>query len=330
MAVDGKLMAKARDRLAEIKAKNEELSEQRQEEVYSRLPEVKDLDERLRAIMGQVISASLKGEAGKREIAALEKESLLLCGEKVEALVAAGYSADYLDGVYYCPLCRDTGYDRFGNACSCLMKLYEEEKSAYLSSIPGHEGDSFAAFSLDYYTGADREVMEMSLNFCKEYALFFGKNSPNLLFRGGTGLGKTFLSGCVAKAVSDKGFSVVYDTAGDAFAAFEDKKFSRDDETYTIAAERVRRILDCDLLILDDLGTEMRTAFTHSALYNIINSRLAAGKKTIVSTNLSASDMEERYTPQVVSRISGEYDTVPFRGRDIRAIKKELRYREVK
>ena len=326
MAIDGKLMAKARDRLAEIKANNEAESEARQEEIYARLPEVREIDQRLRAIMSQIISASLKGEVGKREIAALEKESLLLCGDKVEALVAAGYSADYLDGVYHCSSCHDTGYDRFGNACACLMKLYEEEKSAYLSSIPGHEGDSFAAFSLDYYTGADRDVMEMNLSFCKEYALFFGKSSPNLLFRGGTGLGKTFLSGCVAKAVSDKGFSVCYESAGDAFAAFEDKKFSRDEEIYELAAQRVHRILDCDLLILDDLGTEMRTNFTHSALYNIINSRLAAGKKTIVSTNLSAAEMEERYTPQVVSRINGEYDTVPFRGRDIRLIKKERRY----
>ena len=166
----------------------------------------------------------------------------------------------------------------------------------------------------------------MTLNYCRSYAERFGEDSPNLLFRGGTGLGKTFLSGCVAKAVSDKGFSVVYETAGDAFAAFEDRKFSRDIAQSEEAADRVRRILDCELLILDDLGTEMSTGFTHSALYNIINSRLTKGKKTIVSTNLSAGEMEARYTPQVVSRIFGEYDTVPFRGRDIRAIKNERRY----
>ena len=158
MAIDGKLMAKARERLAEIKEKNEALGEERREEVYKRLPEVKTIEERLRAIMGQVISASLKGEAGKRELAALEKESLLLCGDKVEALVAAGYSADYLDGVYYCDKCHDMGYDRFGNACSCLMKLYEEEKSAYLSSIPGHEGDSFAAFSLVLLSFSEKDT----------------------------------------------------------------------------------------------------------------------------------------------------------------------------
>ena len=328
MAIDGRLMAKARERLGEIKANNEKMQEERLMEVYSRVPEVRHIDAALRALMGEVVGASLKkGEAARRSIEEISERSLSLCGEKAEALVAAGYPSDYLDGVYSCPICRDTGYTDKGENCSCLMKLYEEEKSAYLSSIPGHEGDSFAAFSLDYYTGADRAVMEMTLDSCRSYAMNFGPDSPNLLFRGGTGLGKTFLSGCIAKAVSDKGFSVVYETAGEAFAAFEDRKFSRDLAQSEAAAQRVRRILDCELLILDDLGTEMSTNFTHSALYSIVNSRLASGKKTIVSTNLSAAEMEQRYTPQVVSRISGEYDVVSFRGRDIRAIKKERRYR---
>lgn len=327
MAIDGKLMARARERLLKIKQDNEKLMEERLLEVYTRVPELRSIDAQLRALMSQVISASLKkGEAAKREIDALSEKSLMLCGEKAESLVAAGFPANYLDDVYSCALCRDTGYTHKGAVCSCLMKLYEEEKAAYLSSIPGHEGDSFSAFSLDYYQGADREIMAMTLESCRSYALGFGEDSRNLLFRGGTGLGKTFLSGCVAKAVSDKGYSVVYETAGDAFAAFEDRKFSRDPALAEAAGERVRRILDCQLLILDDLGTEMSTSFTHSALYNIVNSRLTSGKKTIISTNLSASEMAERYTPQVMSRIGGEYDTVPFRGRDIRAIKKERRY----
>ncbi len=327
MAIDGKLMAKARDRLAAIKENNVKMQEERLLEVYSRVPEIRRIDAALRALMGEVISASLKkGEAAKGALDDIAGRSLSLCGEKAEALVAAGYPDNYLDDVYSCPVCRDTGYTDSGAVCSCLMKLYEEEKSVYLSSIPGHEGDSFSSFSLDYYTGADRELMEMTLNFCRSYAMSFGESSPNLLFRGGTGLGKTFLSGCVAKAVSDKGFSVVYETAGDAFTAFEDRKFSRDMAQAEAAGERVRRILDCELLILDDLGTEMSTAFTHSALYSIVNSRLSSGKKTIISTNLSAEEMSARYTPQVVSRIFGEYDTVPFRGRDIRAIKKEKRY----
>ena len=327
MAVDGKLMAKARERLAEIKAKNEAESEERLLLAYTRLPRLREIDGELRSVMGQVISASLrKGETARQAIDRADRRSLELLAEKTELLVAEGYPADWLDGVYSCRACRDTGYTDRGEACKCLLRLYEEEKNAYLSSIPGHEGDSFASFSLDYYPGADREIMAMTLESCRDYAMKFGPSSGNLLFRGGTGLGKTFLSGCIAKAVSDKGYSVVYETAGDAFAAFEDRKFSRDLAAAEAAGERVRRILDCELLILDDLGTEMTTVFTHSALYNIVNSRLAAGKKTIISTNLSAEEMAARYTAQVLSRISGEYDTVPFRGRDIRAIRKEMRY----
>lgn len=327
MAIDGKLMAKARERLGAIKEENEKLQEERLLEVYSRVPEVRRIDAQLRGLMSEVISASLKkGEAARRSLESVEERSLSLCADKAEALAEAGYPADYLDDVHSCHTCRDTGYTDSGEVCACLMKLYEEEKAAYLSSIPGHESDSFGNFRIDFYPEEDRMMMEMSLNFCRSYAMTFGADSPNLIFRGGTGLGKTFLSGCVARAVADKGYSVVYETAGDAFAAFEERKFSRDAAAVERAGERVRRILDCDLLILDDLGTEMSTAFVHAALYNIINSRLTAGKKTIVSTNLSGEEMTARYTPQVASRLLGEYDTVPFRGKDIRALKREKRY----
>lgn len=328
MAIDGKLMAKARARLARIKEKNAEEEARRIAEVYSRASEVRDIDAALRGLMAEVIAISARhGMDHSAELAGVQKRSLELCARKAEALVERGWAADYLDDVCSCAQCRDTGYTKTGEICSCLMALYEEEVSEYLSSIPGHEGDSFRAFDLNYYSGADREIMEETLEHCRKYALSFGPDSANLLFRGGTGLGKTFLSGCIAKEVSDRGCSVVYETAGDAFAAFEDKKFSRDPAVAERAEERTRRILDCELLILDDLGTEMSTSFTHAALYNIINSRLSAGKKTIVSTNLSAAEMAERYTPQVVSRLGGEFDVVPFRGRDIRAIKKERRYK---
>ena len=327
MAIDGKLMAKARARLAQIKEKNAAEEARRIAEVYSKAPEIRDIDAALRGLMAEVIAiTSRHGRDNSADLARVEKRSLELCAQKAEALVERGYPADYLDDVCHCELCHDTGYTKTGEVCSCLMALYEEEMSEYLSSIPGHEGDSFRAFDLNYYSGADRAVMEMTLEICRKYALTFGADSANLLFRGGTGLGKTFLSGCIAKEVSDRGYSVVYETAGDAFTAFEDKKFSRDPAAQERAEERTRRILDCELLILDDLGTEMSTSFTHAALYNIINTRLTAGKKTIVSTNLSAAEMAERYTPQVVSRLGGEFDVVPFRGRDIRAIKKERRY----
>ena len=168
--------------------------------------------------------------------------------------------------------------------------------------------------------------MELTLAAARAYAEGFGPDSANLLLQGGTGLGKTFLSGCIAKTVSDKGFSVVYLTAQEAFAAFEEQKFSRDAETYAAASEKVKRILRSQLLILDDLGTEMTTGFTQSALYNIVNTRLTERRQTIISTNLDDKALAARYLPQTISRISGEYDTLLFMGEDIRAIRRSQRY----
>jgi len=189
-------------------------------------------------------------------------------------------------------------------------------------------GESFADFSLRWYGEAERSVMELTLDTARSYAVHFARGSGSMLFQGGTGLGKTFLSGCIAKTVSGRGYGVVYEGVQNAFAAFEEQKFSRDAETYTAASEKVRRILECDLLILDDLGTELTTSFTQSALYTIVNTRLCEGRSTIISTNLSDAELEKRYLPQTVSRILGEYDVLPFVGADIRAQKKERRYRD--
>ena len=153
---------------------------------------------------------------------------------------------------------------------------------------------------------------------CVEYAHNFGKRPANLLLFGRPGLGKTHLSAAIAREVSGKGFSVVYDTAGHVFERFEAQKFGRDE------AERdVERVLNCDLLILDDLGTELTTAFVQSALYQILNSRLLEKRSTIVSTNLMPEAIGQRYSPQIASRIEGEYQLLPFVGEDIRTLKKK-------
>ena len=240
--------------------------------------------------------------------------------------MAHGYPEHYLDEIVACTKCGDAGYLKNGEMCSCLKQLYEEEREKDLAAAARLGEESFSDFDLSYYDGAAREYMELALAASREYAVSFGPDSPNLLFQGGTGLGKTFLSRCVARVVSERGFSVAYETAQAAFAAFEAQKFSRDAETWTASSEKVGRILNCDLLILDDLGTEMTTAFTQSALYNILNTRLTEGRKMLISTNLSDTLLAERYMAQTVSRLGGEFDTIAFRGRDIRAIKKERRY----
>lgn len=325
--MDGRVLRLARERLAEQKANNVALRDTREAEAYRAIPALRTVDAQLRALVGEVIGiAAERGSDTAAALARVDAQSAALCAEKAALLTEAGYPADWLDEIVNCPHCRDSGYRKDGSICSCLRALYEEEKARELSSALAASERSFADFSLDYYTGEARACMELTLAAARAYAVGFDADSPNLLLQGGTGLGKTFLSGCIAQVVSSMGRSVVYETAQDAFAAFEEQKFSRDAETYAAASEKVKRILSCDLLILDDLGTELTTSFTQSALYSIINSRLAANKKTLISTNLSGEELAARYIPQTVSRLNGEYDTLFFMGRDIRAIKKERRY----
>lgn len=327
--VDGRLLARARDALARRREENAALRREREREVRDKVPEIRGVDAALRALVGEVVALTAAGGDVSEALAEIERKSAALCAEREAALVSHGFPAGYLDERYTCPVCRDGGYLPDGEMCACLAALYGEEREKELASAIRLGAEGFREFDLSYYEGEARECMELTLSFAREYAVNFGPESPNLLFQGGTGLGKTFLSGCVAKVVSGRGRAVVYESAQGAFRAFEEQKFSRGAETgeAAAAAEKVRRILSCDLLILDDLGTELTTGFTQSALYNILDARLTAGKKTIVSTNLSDAEIAARYIPQVVSRLNGEFDTLLFMGRDIRAIKKQRRYR---
>ena len=227
-----------------------------------------------------------------------------------------------------CPICRDSGYVG-ENMCTCLAEYCRSEQKKELTSLLSTNA-TFDDFTLDYYPTAvnpitglsPREQMEINYEFCVEYARHFRPGPDrNLLFNGAPGLGKTFLSACIAREVVDHGYSVVYDTAIHVFSCMEKQKFGGGTEEDVRMAER---ILACDLLILDDLGTEMSTAFIPSALYTIINSRILSEKPTIISTNYTIAQLSQRYTPQIASRLEGEYRLLPFAGSDIRKLKKEM------
>jgi DNA replication protein DnaC len=182
--------------------------------------------------------------------------------------------------------------------------------------------ESFEQFRLEYYPdridpkqGVNiRAVMEKTFQICRKYALNFTELSENMLFSGGTGLGKTFLSACIARAVADRGYSVCYETASHLFTKMERAKFGGDED----ARRETEKYTACDLLILDDLGTEMSGQFTTSALYTLINDRILAGKATIISTNLNNDDLEKRYSSAIASRLRGNFRRIPFMGEDIR------------
>ena len=215
--------------------------------------------------------------------------------------------------------------------CSCLKKLCAQEQIHELSKLLDLGEQSFDSFHMDYYSrtpypgrgDSPRGNMELVYEVCLNYAQKFGRFTiQNLFLSGAPGLGKTFLSACIARTVSEKGFSVVYDTAGNIFSQFEARKFQRDSAGGLEARDETRRYLNCDLLILDDLGSELTTQFTQSALYELINTRLVGERHTVISSNLSMEDVAVRYAPQIASRLEGEYHVLHFFGDDIRLMKK--------
>ena len=328
MAYDGKLLARARAQLDLIRSDNQAEHQRRLSLVYARVPEIQRMDETMRRQMTELVRLTISHPADLKErLAALEKDNLDIQVRRAELLVENGWAVEYLDDIYSCPKCRDSGVYE-GGVCSCLEKLYNKELTKELGTLLQHGDESFARFDLNYYDAvpvngvSPRETMTMVLGACRKFADNFPAVSANLLFQGGTGLGKTYLSACIARVVAAKGYSVCYDSAAAALDNYERAKFSRDIAESESAAMRVRRMQDCDLMILDDLGTEMPTPMSQSALYTLLNSRLVSGKKTIISTNLTNDELARRYTPQTASRILGEFLALPFCGRDIRRMKK--------
>ena len=327
MGWDGKVMRRALQRFQEDRRQREERLEERREKIFARQPRLREIDRELRATMSRIIATALRrGTDPRPAVELLKAENLSLQKEKRELLEQMGLPEDCLDEKPACPLCGDSGY-RNGAVCRCLRQYYAREQQRELSRMLDLRGQSFETFSLDWYSEecdpalgiSARENMDWVYRTCRRYAGQFGPESGSLLLTGDPGLGKTFLSAAIAREVSGEGWSVVYDTAGHIFESFEAKKFGREEGEDS----DVERILRCDLLILDDLGTEMTTAFVQSALYQIINGRLLERRATILSTNLRLEELGRRYSPQIASRLEGEYQILPFFGEDIRKLKKE-------
>lgn len=329
MSLDGKILRDAISSIQEQKAAREAELNRRKERVYSELPRIRQIDQELRDTMLDIVDRALKkGGNPEPEIEAIQERNLSLQRERSHLLRKNGYPENYIDGIVKCNKCGDNGFI-VGRRCSCLMEVYNKLQIEELSNLLKLGEETFESFSLDYYDDTklfggktSRDIMKRNYDVCHTYANKFGNNSRNLLFVGGTGLGKTFLSTCIAKVVSEKGYSVVYDTAVGIFSKFEEEKFHRSLDEYGNSG--TERYLKSDLLIIDDLGTEMVTTFTISALYNLINSRLISGGRTIVSSNLSIAEMGEKYNGQIMSRLEGEYILLSFCGNDIRRIKSEM------
>ena len=317
MAYSAEVLRRARARLAMAKEDRESENREHLQTAYAQVPRLKEIDRQLRGTMAAAAQAAFaQGSDPMELLEQVRRENLALQCERTE-LVALHFEEGYLDDSPICQHCGGNGYVG-STMCECLRELCRQEQKKELTFLNvGRE--SFEQFRLDYYPERDniRALMEKTFQFCRRYAVSFSEKSPNLLFSGDTGLGKTFLSACIARTVADNGYSVMYESAGHLFGKMERAKFTGDEQ----ARAECDKYLACDLLIVDDLGTEMPGQFTTSALYSLINDRMLCGRPTIISTNLTSEEFGQRYNRQIASRLRGSYVRVPFLGEDIRVIK---------
>jgi DNA replication protein DnaC len=264
-----------------------------------------------------------KPEDAKAQIELLKTRNLALQTELASLLAKHRLPEDYLTPPYTCPACSDTGFSE-GFMCECLKSLMRQKAFEALNAGTPLELSGFEQFKTSYYPEegdfgiSPRTAMAQVLKNCKSYAKGFSLSSPSMIFLGETGLGKTHLSLAIAKAVIEKSYGVVYGSVQDFMYRVEGERFGK-----IIGSDTTKLLMDCDLLILDDLGAEFVTQFTVSVLHQIINFRLLSRKPTIISTNLSLDEMEAKYGERIVSRISGNYKVVKFFGSDIRVIRRK-------
>ena len=301
----------------EEKAKNDAYF--RKAEIEALIPEIRQIDNILAATGAEIAIEIAKGKENIEErINTLRDKNLALQQKKAELLCANGYPEDYTKIKYTCSKCEDTGF--IGTKmCDCFREelIKNSIRNSGIAALVDKQ--SLENFDLKYYADDLKSLtmMRSTLEQVRQYIDSFDNGSSSLLFMGATGLGKTHLSTAIAKGVIEKGFDVVYDTAQNIFNDFEYERFGR---AYNTDREdkKTDKYFECDLLIIDDLGTEVTNSFTLSCLYNLINTRLNASKAIIINTNLMPGELETRYEKRISSRLMGEFAPRVFRGTDIR------------
>ena len=300
--------------------------DERRREVFQKIPQLKELESTVAS--RSVRQARLLLDGDTSALASLKEELADLSRQRNALLTAAGFASNYLDPVYECPDCKDTGYID-GRKCHCFKQAIINTVYAQSNIREILKRENFDRFSYSYYSDEDISpttglsalaTARHAVEECHRFIDAFDNKPQNLFFYGGTGVGKTFLTNCVAKELLDKGYSVIYFTAFQLFDILSKGVFEKDADA--IAAHQ--NIFDCDLLVIDDLGTELSNAFTTSQLFLCVNERLLRHKSTIISTNLSLQQIADIYSERTFSRICGDYTMIKlFNQMDIRILKQQ-------
>lgn len=321
MSYSVEIYEKAIKSLEKIRIINQKNCEKKKALFFAHSKRAAEIEKLLSQTSIKAAKSVLSGKNCAEQLKILKEKNLALQNELHELLKNCNLPLDYLDVRYNCQKCNDTGFVD-GRMCQCLKQILKNEAYRELNELSPLELSSFETFSLDYYSSETSEnvpsaktKMEKIFHFCRHYAQNFSKTSESLFMTGKTGLGKTHLSLAIANDVINKNFGVIYISTPNIVSKLEREKFKRDG-TYENTEVH---ILGCDLLILDDLGTEFQTAFSNSTIYNIINSRILCKKPTIISTNYTIQEIQKNYSERLVSRIWGHFKLLGFVGSDVRS-----------
>lgn len=320
MAYDPQVVAAAREQLEKRRLAAQQKALAIREELCARIPRLKIIEQELTTAVPELTRVILNGGTDE-EIERIRRHNLELQGEMATLLRQAGCERDNFEPIYTCAQCGDTGYVH-GQVCDCYRRLLKEEACRRLSGLSAMRLTDFEEMDLSLYDDtvdpksgkSSRKRMQEIVTYCRTYAQEFSPNADSLLLLGATGIGKTHLSLAIAKEVTQQGFGVIYGSVQPLFRHIESEYFGREDgDTQT-------QLIGCDLLVLDDLGMELDTPFYRTTLYDLLNTRLLERRPTIISTNLSATALRERYGDQISSRIIGGFVSLLCVGKDIRQL----------
>lgn len=302
------------------------LADKRKEDLYAKIPRLEEIDTEIKLFSIKLSKILLTNSDNiDEQILKLKSDIEELKNEKAQLYKKYNVPENFLDINYECNICNDTGYTKEGKRCRCFNKQIIDNLYKMSNMVHVLNRENFSTFDINIFSNEQynnekltpKQNMYKILETCEDFCINFDRFNMNLLFYGGTGLGKTFMCNCIAKTLLDMEKSVLYKTAYNLFELVENHKFNKQNTT---EEDRINysMIFECELLIIDDLGTEFNNSFTNAELFNIINERLINEKKTIISTNLSLEQLAETYSDRIMSRVFNNFVPLKFYGKDLR------------
>lgn len=325
MSMDATILSRVEDKLFNLRVSRETQAFERRRELFERIPRLKELEGELNITATRILrSAITEGTDYRPKLEELRKRDLEIRAEREQILLDAGLKPNVLEPERVCPKCGDEGYVD-GKPCECLIALYCEEQLRELETRLPVRSASFARFNEKLYSDArdvkwgdsPRENAAAVRDAVRDLAVNPAK-SQNIVISGSAGVGKTYLAACAAVEASERAWSVSCRTAAELIALYEREKFTYDDDVRDACDDEINRLLACDLLIIDGLGAEFKSAFGLTAIMSVLTSRLSSGRRMLICTTVDEGDLDARYNPEIASRLRGDFAVLPLFGEDLR------------